>query len=140
MGCGASAQTAIKDTAAAAYDAANTAVSQGKYYAVGCKFDPDATGLQKSLLALEKGVKAASTVYENWAKSFKPLSGALINHWADTTEMPQASKDELKAAAAAISGVARAHKLYADAVVDELCVKGEDVFLFVPPLPIFRLS
>ena len=52
MGCGASTQAAIVDQAVAAkekavvmYDAAkekaNTAVSAGKYYAVGCKFDPD---------------------------------------------------------------------------------------------------
>lgn len=129
MGCGASTQVAIKETAVAAYDSAKekaaSAVSAGKYYAAGCKFDPDAAGKQKSLAALEKGTKAAAATYEKWANTFVPLSGALLNHWADTTEMPQSAKDELKAAAASISGAARAHKVYADAVIEEYCIKGE---------------
>ena len=114
MGCGASTQAAIKEKAVAAYDNAKetaaAAVSQGKYYVAGCKFDPDAQGLQKNLAALEKGVKSANASYETWAKKVRPLSSALINHWADTTTMPQAAKDELKAAAAIISGAGRAHK------------------------------
>lgn len=135
MGCGASTQAAIKEKAVAAYDNAKetaaAAVSQGKYYVAGCKFDPDAQGLQKNLAALEKGVKSANASYETWAKKVRPLSSALINHWADTTTMPQAAKDELKAAAAIISGAGRAHKAYTDAVLAEYCVKGEVTVIFM---------
>lgn len=121
----------------AAKEKANTAVSAGKYYAVGCKFDPDAAGLQKSLSALEKGVKAAATEYESWAKKCMPLSGALLNHWADTTVMPESAKGELKAAAGAIDGAARARKAFADAVVEEYGVKGEGVIDRAPATILF---
>jgi|AntAceMinimDraft_1070359.scaffolds.fasta_scaffold55969_1 hypothetical protein len=53
------------------------------------------------------------------------MSGSLITHWADTTEMPLASKDALIATAASIAGSSRAHRAYAEAVVQEYCVKGE---------------
>mmetsp|Transcript_16435 Transcript_16435/g.40444 ORF Transcript_16435/g.40444 Transcript_16435/m.40444 type:complete len:515 (-) Transcript_16435:131-1675(-) len=121
MGCGASTQSAIKESAPTTYE---RAVSQGKYYAVGCFFDPDANAQQKSLVALEKGLRAASLAHEKWAKNFKPMSGSLITHWADTTEMPLASKDALIATAASIAGSSRAHRAYAEAVVQEYCVKG----------------
>lgn len=131
MGCGASTQAAVREQVAAAVETAKAkateAVANSKYYAIGCKFDPDAVSQEKSLGQLEKALKAARAGYGKWAKSFVPLSSALITHWAETTEMPQAGKDELKVVAASISRAAGEHKKFADAVLAELCVKGEVV-------------
>ena len=100
------------------------AMDSGKYYAVGCKFNVDAAAMSKRLAALEKALVVASAGYDKWAKDLKPLSLAIANHWADTTEMPTEAKESLKEIATAGAGAAAAHRAYAASVLDEFCGDG----------------
>lgn len=128
MGCGASTQAQVKEAVvqaketgktmyAQAKEKATEVVAQGKYAAIGCKFDPDATASSKRLAALDKGIRSAKSNWESWAKASKPLKFGVASHWARTVEMPPDAKAKLMSLGPVILGAAGAHEKYTKAML-----------------------